>query len=74
MDALVAQIESTLASNGGKMPYQALLDTIAFQDRAQLPNALKIGKKQGKFVKVLRWNAETKENDFTVEVPVTESA
>lgn len=74
MDALLAQIESLLADNGGKMTYQALLDQIAFQDRPLLANALKIGKKQGKFVKVLRWNAEAKQSDFTVEVPVTEGA
>lgn len=74
MESLVVQIEILLADNGGSMPYQALLDAIDFQDRAQLPNALKQGKKQGKFVKALRWDADAKETIFTVEIPVTESA
>jgi hypothetical protein len=72
MDALIDQIEASLNENGGVMTYQAVLDATPFEQRRLLPNALKTAKRQGRFRKVLRWNAEAQKTDFTVEIGVAE--
>jgi hypothetical protein len=72
MDELINQIEASLNQNNGVMTYQALLDSIPFEQRRLLPNALKTAKRQGRFRKVLRWNADAKQTDFTVEIGVAE--
>jgi len=74
MDELINQIEASLNENGGVMTYEAVLNSVPFEQRRLLPNALKTAKRQGRFRKVLRWNTEAQKTDFTVEIGVPEEA
>lgn len=47
METLVAQLVSTIQSNGGSMPFQALVESVEYKDRQKVPNALRIAKQQG---------------------------
>lgn len=47
MDELVTQLSTTVQGNGGSMEWSALVDSVPYEKRAGIPNALKIAKKQG---------------------------
>lgn len=47
MDALVAQLVSTVQANGNSMAWEALVESVEYKDRAKVPTALKIAKQQG---------------------------
>lgn len=53
---MLETVLALLGANGGKMSYQALYDALDYQQRQNLPGALREGKKQNKVRQDIAWN------------------
>lgn len=62
MDELVTQLSTTVQGNGGSMEWSALIDSVPYEQRQRVPDALKIAKKQG----VLKRQISRDENNALV--------
>lgn len=62
MNELVTELSTTVQSNGGSMEWSALINSVPYEKRQRVPDALKIAKKQG----VLRRQLSRDENGVLV--------
>lgn len=67
MQELVNSLVAYVQANGNSVSWQALVESVDFQERQKIPNALRIAKQEGTLKRVVRLNPETKAIEHTVE-------
>lgn len=60
MDALIAKILGAISANGGRVLYDTLLNSLDYQERQIVANAIKQARSNGDFRRELTINPETK--------------